>query len=80
MINNYDDYSNYVIKNNVIESNNYYFQNANTGLTCLESFYNKSKKLFKEVSLVDNDKIYVKGFINFFYYFYSLKIIIILIY
>ena len=75
MINNYDDYSNYVIKNNVIESNNYYFQNANTGLTCLESFYNKSKKLFKEVSLVDNDKIYVKGFITLplFYYFYSLK-------
>lgn len=75
MINNYDDYSSYVIKNNVIGIENYYFQNANTGLTCLESFYKKSKKIFKEVPLVDNDKVYVRGFVTLplFYYFYSLK-------
>lgn len=75
MINNYDDYSNYVVKKNVITNNNYYFQNANTGLTCLESYFNKSKKLFKSVSLVDNDNIYIKGFLTLplFYYFYSLR-------
>ena len=75
MINNYDDYSNYVVKKNAIINDNYYFQNANTGLTCLESYFNKSKKLFKSVSLVDNDNIYIKGFLTLplFYYFYSLK-------
>lgn len=75
MLNNYDDYSNYVVKKNTIVNDNFYFQNANTGLTCLESYFNKSKKRFKTVPLVDNDTIYVKGFITLplFYYFYSLR-------
>ncbi len=75
MINNYDDYSNYVVKKNAIVNDNYYFQNATTGLTCLESYYNKSKKMFKTVPLVNGDNIYIKGFLTLplFNYFYSLR-------
>ena len=62
--NNYDDFTSYVVKDNNIIPSRFEFENANTGISMLETEFVNNKKSFKSIELVPNDSFNIVGFIT----------------